>query len=325
MLLALAFGALLLGAGVLLFVSAHWDELSPAGRMSLVVLLVAGFHIAGALTAGRFEGMSIALHTVGTISLGAGIALTGQIYHLSSHWPAGIMLWSAGAVVGWLLLRHWTQAVMAALLIPFWLGGEWWEAMGHLSINDEAPILYGMFFLALSYLTARSGDDDSALRRALTWIGAIGILPAGVALFAGHFPMNEPGWEYQIVGWTLALGLPLALSVLLRHGRAIFNAAAISWVMTLWQVDSDLFRYIWFALFAAGIIAWGVSEKRIERINIGIAGFALLLLGFYFSSVMDKLGRSASLIGLGILFLAGGWLLERTRRRLVARIQPEST
>jgi hypothetical protein len=36
---------------------------------------------------------------------------------------------------------------------------------------------------------------------------------------------------------------------------------------------------------------------------------------------MDKLGRAASLIGLGLLFLLGGWLLEKTRRRLVAQLE----
>jgi len=35
---------------------------------------------------------------------------------------------------------------------------------------------------------------------------------------------------------------------------------------------------------------------------------------------MDRLGRSASLIGLGLLFLGGGWALEQGRRRLVARV-----
>jgi hypothetical protein len=39
---------------------------------------------------------------------------------------------------------------------------------------------------------------------------------------------------------------------------------------------------------------------------------------------MDKLGRSFSLIVLGLLFLGGGWLLERTRRRLIARLKPEA-
>ena len=36
---------------------------------------------------------------------------------------------------------------------------------------------------------------------------------------------------------------------------------------------------------------------------------------------MDKLGRSASLIGLGLLFLLGGWLLEKTRRRLMVKLE----
>lgn len=58
-----------------------------------------------------------------------------------------------------------------------------------------------------------------------------------------------------------------------------------------------------------------------ERINLGIVGFGLTILVFYFSSVMDKLDRSASLIGLGLLFLLLGWFLEKLRRRLVARVE----
>jgi len=42
---------------------------------------------------------------------------------------------------------------------------------------------------------------------------------------------------------------------------------------------------------------------------------------FYFSNVMDKLGRSASLMGLGLLFLILAWGLERTRRQLVAKVK----
>jgi hypothetical protein len=50
---------------------------------------------------------------------------------------------------------------------------------------------------------------------------------------------------------------------------------------------------------------------------MGAVIFAATVLAFYFSQVMDKLGRSLSLVGLGILFLAGGWALDRLRRRLV--------
>ena len=104
--IALGFGALMVGGGILLFVAANWDMLSPASRFALVLGLVSVFHIAGAVTAGRFRGMSEALHAIGTIALGAGIALSGQIFHLDEHWPAGIMFWAAGAGVGWLVLRH---------------------------------------------------------------------------------------------------------------------------------------------------------------------------------------------------------------------------
>jgi uncharacterized membrane protein len=79
--------------------------------------------------------------------------------------------------------------------------------------------------------------------------------------------------------------------------------------------------YLWCAVLAVGVIAWGVLDRRAERINLGIAGFALTVLVFYFSDVMDKLSRSASLIVLGLLFLGGGYLLEQTRRRLVATVR----
>jgi uncharacterized membrane protein len=63
---------------------------------------------------------------------------------------------------------------------------------------------------------------------------------------------------------------------------------------------------------------WGVREASKVIVNFGIAAFALTVMWFYFSNIMGKLDRSLGLIVLGVLFLAGGWLLERTRRRLVA-------
>jgi uncharacterized membrane protein len=113
------------------------------------------------------------------------------------------------------------------------------------------------------------------------------------------------------------------------------NLVAALWVVALGttslpsQPNESVLRFTWrelgpyalCALGSIGLIAWGLKETRKERINLGVAGFALTVLVFYFSNVMDKLGRSASLIGLGLLFLLGGWLLERTRRRLVARLE----
>ena len=47
----------------------------------------------------------------------------------------------------------------------------------------------------------------------------------------------------------------------------------------------------------------------------------MTVMCFYFAEVMGGVGRAATLIGLGVLFLAGGWGLERMRRRFVARVR----
>ena len=85
--MALAFGGIMLAAGVLLFVSAHWDELSPFQRMALLVLAVGGFHLAGAFSLDRFRALGITLHAVGTVALGGAIAMAGQIFNMQEHWP----------------------------------------------------------------------------------------------------------------------------------------------------------------------------------------------------------------------------------------------
>jgi uncharacterized membrane protein len=74
------------------------------------------------------------------------------------------------------------------------------------------------------------------------------------------------------------------------------------------------------AAAAVFLVAWGVRTSAKALVNYGMVAFAFTVLWFYFSSVMDKLGRSLGLIMLGVLFLAGGWVLERTRRTLVSSI-----
>lgn len=335
-LLAIVLGAVLLGAGVLLFVSAHWDELGPSFRFFLVLLTVALFHVGGALAGARFESLAVSLHAVGTIALGAGIALTGQIFNLAEHWPGGILLWAAGAAFGWAVLRHWTQATLVAVLAPAWLVAEWIYALSEEASPDQpwdlAPVLAGLSLLAFSYLSARSEGRDGALRQALAWTGGLGLLPAILGMILASSDVGgHAASGLRALGWFVSLALPLGVAFALRRRDAWMNAVYAVWVMVAALYPSNharfevpVFEYFWCGVGAVGLIVWGVREARAERINLGMAWFALTVLVFYFSSVMDKLGRSASLIGLGLLFLAGGWALEKMRRRLVARVRQDT-
>lgn len=340
-LLALGLGAVLLCAGVLLFVAAHWDELSPTWRFTLVLLLTGLFPVAGALTTDRFPALAATFYAIGTVCVGAGIFLTAQIFNLQEHWPSGILLWALGALVGWLILRHWSQGVLLALLVPAWLAGEWQVRTDGYAYSGRL-ILEGLLLLSFTYLTARTGAEDSVLKRGLAWIGGISLLPLAILAFVEQ---RELLWFWRgrpdvpemvrVFGWIIAVGAPLLLAFVLRRKAAWVNALSAVWVLvigTFHPADSaaagplriyawnTLGPYFWAGLGALGLVGWGLLERRRERINLGVAGFALTVVIFYFSDVMDKLGRAASLIGLGVLFLFGGWALERMRRRLVAHV-----
>jgi uncharacterized membrane protein len=321
--LALAFGAILLGAGALLFVSAHWDQLPPNGRMAVVVLMVAAFHAGGAAVAQRFEGLSMTLHAVGTIALGAAIALAGQIYNLAEHWPTAVLMWAIGAAVAWFLLRHWPQALFTALLAPAWLASEWSAFADGTGNYYFTPVLAGICALSLTYLSARRSRMDSPLRKALMWAGGIALLPAVVFLAADRW-QKSPDGDAIYLAWALAFLAPLAAAGLLRPRHMHWNIAAVGWTALLAISDTGTgahpLVYFWCAAGSIGLAFWGIVESRPERINLAIAGFALTVICFYFSDVMDKLDRSASLMLMGALFLGGGWLLERTRRGLLARM-----
>jgi uncharacterized membrane protein len=325
-LIALAFGALMIGGGVLLFVAANWQALSPAQRFALVLLLVSGFHVAGSVTATRFDAMSVALHALGTVSLGAGIALAGQIFNLDEHWPGGIMLWAAGAAIAWAVLRQTPQLILVATLVPAWLAGEWIVVAGNSGSRVGLVLAAGVFLLALTYMTAVGPEKPTHARRALLWLGAVSTVVSAPALAMFSW---EGWWGYNsrsvslvavTIALTVAFGGPLILASFLRRTSAWVNGLATVWVSLLFFVRpafGGVAVYAWWALGAIGLVAWGLRDSRAERINLGAMFFAATVLTFYFSQVMDKLGRSASLVGLGLLFLGGGWALERMRRRLV--------
>jgi len=327
--LAIAFGAVMLAAGVLLFVAAHWDELSPTQRFLLVLTMVAGFHLAAGLLIERLRALGIALHAVGTIALGAGIFLAGQIFNLQEHWPGGIMLWALGALISWFILQDTAQATLAAILIPAWIASEL-SVRYERFIGSETAVAEFVFMIAIFYLGVRS--EDRHFSRAMHILGGILLLPAmfGVAETSRY----RSYWENLRVASVsqrffvafIVFGLPLLAAWLTRGRRAGFEVGFALWLVAAARIAAgsedallNLALYAWCALACVAMVVWGIRQQNRTFINMGVLAFALDIMVFYFSSVIDKLGRSASLIGFGLIFLLGGWYLEKLRRRLILR------
>jgi uncharacterized membrane protein len=344
-LIALTLGGILLGAGVLLFVAAHWDEVSPLERLSLVVGALALLHIGAISAAGRFDGLATALHAVGTVGAGGAIAMVGQIFNMQEHWPAAILLWALCAAAGWWLLRDQFQQVLALLLAPAWLICEWtYRANTYGGGNVYCARMIAV--LAAVYLTAFVHSRQRVVAGILFGVSAAALIVTTVIL-------AEDAWRSYYGQSALPLSLRVSAIVIMlmmmslgwladkRSALPVLAVATMSFALPWLQANihgeagpgGRAYTYDMPSVTLYGVVAavallfcWhGVQERSRALVNYGIACFALTVAWFYFSSLMDKLGRSLGLIGLGILFLAGGWLLERTRRRLITHMNAEAT
>jgi uncharacterized membrane protein len=144
------------------------------------------------------------------------------------------------------------------------------------------------------------------------------------ALFGVQYP--EVRGAPRAIAWTLAIVLPLVLAWFLRGRGAIWMLAVLAWTVIVSQVSprtdgGELALYALLAVGSAGVVLWGLKDQQRLAINVGVLAFALTVLVFYFASIYDMLGRAFGLIGIGVLFIGGGWLLERARRRLILRMQ----
>jgi uncharacterized membrane protein len=348
-LVALILGAILLACGVVLFVSAHWEQIGPGGRFALVIAMVAVFQIGGGLAREKFLWLSTTLHAVGTVATGTAIALVGQIFNIEEHWPGAVLLWALCALAGWALLQDQAQETLALLLAPAWMLCEIeFRVDGH--IGEGVYVGRFLFVWAVLYLTFFLGSRRKAMQGILFATGAIAAVVGTVAMLEGWRSWSSSqtfltsGTRFW--AWAAAAVVPLAIAVfkgrkgLIPVGAAIVYVLALPWCYRRWTqtynyasgargsyttTEPNLAAYALVAAFAVFLIWWGVRVVSRALVNLGIVGFAITVGWFYFSNIFDKVGRSLGLIGLGILFLAGGWVLEVTRRRLLASMaEPEA-
>jgi uncharacterized membrane protein len=307
----------------------------------VVLAMVSVFHLGGAWARERFHGLSTALHAVGTFSAGAAIALVGQIFNIQEHWPAAVLMWAIAALVGWILLRDEAQQTLTLLLVPAWILSELSYAVDFFS-GEEGYVGPFLIVWAVLYLTFFLGSKRKVVQGVLFAVAAIASVVGIVALLLDgggpwgsetYLPLGLRTWS-----WVGIAVLPIVFAVfkLRKSMIPVLAAIVLSVVLPLCQrVRTEYYNYgngqqsyvrhepnlaahALVAAFCVFIIWWGVRQASKALVNLGIVGFAITAGWFYFSNIMDKLGRSLGLIGLGILFLAGGWALEKTRRNLVA-------
>lgn len=160
----------------------------------------------------------------------------------------------------------------------------------------------------------------------LIGLSAFAILAAGVgivmALNAGKLKGKEVlGFVALVLLYVFLIAAASLVSGQERYG--LFGGGALSPALfVFWIFDNILF-----ILVILAVIGYGTRSRSPEMVNLAIAFFALDIITRYIGFMMDYGGQLGfaimSIIG-GIILIAGGWGIERWRRRLIERAKQKT-
>lgn len=314
-------GAVLITAGVILLISAHWNEIPRGVKIAGGLALMLGFHAGGWWLStlrsspatedgrevhGQYRKTSEALHLIGSCLFLVNIALLGQIYNIVSRPPNAFLLWWVGlAALPW-LLRSKAQHVLLLLAFGIWFGLEVNERGSWIYCGDDGRQLLLYALLGLIYLGAGGWLRRGAFAGFAGVTEKLGLL----AFLLFVYPLTWKGffgnWENsEIHQWIFPA---LAVLALLLLAGSIKNPAALNrqWRWTWFAAVSGMMVFmatVWFGLwqldYSPGprFFYWGESWSY-------LAGTLAL---FVFCLLQIQVGlqeRSPFLVNLGVVFIA---------------------
>ncbi|MBN2191151.1 MAG: DUF2157 domain-containing protein [Candidatus Aureabacteria bacterium] len=150
------FGSVLVGLGVILFISFNWQHMSPFFKIGTVSVLLCFCHFLAALFYSRkYEKSAVSLSLLGNIVFGADIYLVAQVFNIISRFPNGIFLWAIGSALTAYLYRSKTNYFFTCALLVLWVLGE---SIGYKTANYLfIPVLLGVMLPLGYWLKLKTG------------------------------------------------------------------------------------------------------------------------------------------------------------------------
>ena len=352
-------GAVLTGAGLLLFIASQWDQSSPVRRLALlftIYLLVVG---AAALADRQQLGVTAkGLWFLSSIAVGVNIFLVGQIYNLPLNYWQGTLLWLiATMAMGWASpssAQGWL-AVPLGLLTLGWIStptsqffeqGEFLFAPGSLrplvplvglGLVATAMVVDATLFDWLKQPAAAFGAVLVAVPivvstfhpMAFAWIFQVDVRPFHVVVGLGAVALIVVAWlqdrssPFGLAGAAVT-GLLMALLPQVSDDDGLLDGDSLPWLAESFDNSELLFGLytaVIFGLAVATIMAGQYYAKPV-LVNIGYAMVSVILFALYVGRIAGELPTSLAVIGGGLALISGAIFLERRRRGAISTMAP---
>ncbi len=200
-------GAVMVGLGSLLFIAAHWSEISVYGKLSLIFFSIITSHFAGwwfQFKKGNRPKLGAAFFLLGCFFYGSGIWLVSQIFNISGDYAQGLLLWSIGTTATALATGSGMLAVMSTLLIGSWAianSGSAYDA-SYSMFNIFTSLLGIVTSIYVSYRVKSPWALASSLVNTAMWLAVcsqlheFGLIILGIAMFNGYL-LHCSKWQFM--------------------------------------------------------------------------------------------------------------------------------
>lgn len=321
-------GGLLLGAAIIMLVAANWQDMPRLMRIGLVFALIWLGYLLGAwreLKGDRV--LPVAFYAIGASAFGGGIALVGQMYHLSGDVQSAALVWALGVFAAALLLRSGFLTAYAAGICLFYLStfvisSDWSRPI------DLSYQFRGIVLAALGYAIAWFTRSRIAAHM-MTWF-VIGWL------FLNFFDQEQVAilWGLVALGTVLILTEAFAHAQLERMTRFSYPLAAYGLLVALLALlvlkleyrnflladtfDHAIVYSILILIYVVGSLALcGRNNGGLRA--IAYVAFSAEVLYLAFETVGSMIGTSGFFLTAGILVMLLAVFVRRVEMRFDRR------
>lgn len=314
--------ALMIGAAVLLFVAANWNEIPRLVRVGAIFALLIASYIGGAAAKTRgHPAYGEGLYLLGAMTFGAGIALIGQMYHLSGDEAAAVLVWCLGVASAAALLRSPILTIAAVVL-----AGAWFL----IGIGDYRADLNWWYpaLLALLWLASYWSGNSIARHLILLSLLMFGVVASYHAVERGYCTIEQAGGVFAGVSalvFLIAYLAPRKVEEFARLGGPYPAHPLVGFLIGMGMIQVSVARDLSSMLIAsvialAGIIAALLMRGRESRLMRWIAYLAFTgeLIFIYVTMVGSMMNTSMLFLAFGLGLAVMAWIFSRIEKSMLA-------
>jgi uncharacterized membrane protein len=268
-------GVILIALAAMSFVAANWAEM---GKMLRLILLFGAMWLAYGLGAQFHAGkplLSQAFILLGVLLFGANIMLVGQTYHISAHFPDGVLLWAMGALLTAALANSRASLAAALLLIGYWT----WTEYQYFDRPIHIPFLF--MWAPSAALAAYWAWRPAIHLSALTLIFWLVISAEGIGRMLGWHDIEVSSIFVflPLAAWAFVGGVDQkneANSITVEHYAFVLFLITYSFLHLMEETAAPSATWVGFAAIAsaAAIGATALGLQRGGMTMIDLAGVA---------------------------------------------------